>query len=74
MTSATEPLLSTENLTKRFGGIVAVKDCSIEVPRTSITGLIGPNGAGKTTLFNLMTASTSPTRGKPTSPDAALPA
>ncbi len=50
-----DALLSTENLTKHFGGITAVNDCSISVRRGSITGLIGPNGSGKTTLFNLIT-------------------
>src|SRR5512145_2591342 len=48
-------LLSAERLTRRFGGIVAVNGCSIEVRQGSITGLIGPNGSGKTTLFNLIT-------------------
>ncbi len=48
-------LLRTEKLSKRFGGIMAVDDCSIEVGEGSITGLIGPNGSGKTTLFNLIT-------------------
>ncbi len=55
MSAVADPLLRTENLTRRFGGIVAVKDCSIEVQQGSITGLIGPNGSGKTTLFNLIT-------------------
>ncbi len=49
-------LLQTVGLTKRFGGITAVDDCSIEVEKGSITGLIGPNGSGKTTLFNLITS------------------
>lgn len=44
-------LLSVSNVTKRFGGLVAVANASIEVLPGSITGLIGPNGAGKTTLF-----------------------
>lgn len=48
-------ILVTENLTKRFGGITAVDNCSISVVKGSITGLIGPNGSGKTTLFNLIT-------------------
>jgi ABC-type branched-subunit amino acid transport system ATPase component len=48
-------LLRTEKVTRRFGGIVAVNECSIAVQERSITGLIGPNGSGKTTLFNLIT-------------------
>jgi ABC-type branched-subunit amino acid transport system ATPase component len=48
-------LLEVENLSKRFGGVVAVDGCSLSVPAGSITGLIGPNGSGKTTVFNLIT-------------------
>jgi branched-chain amino acid transport system ATP-binding protein len=48
-------LLSLRNLTKRFGGLVAVDDVSFDVAPGSIVGLIGPNGAGKTTVFNLIT-------------------
>ncbi len=45
-------MLVIENLTKSFGGIKAVDDCSFSVLQGKITALIGPNGAGKTTLFN----------------------
>ena len=48
-------LLSLENITKTFGGLVAVDAVSFDVPQGSIFGLIGPNGAGKTTVFNLIT-------------------
>jgi branched-chain amino acid transport system ATP-binding protein len=46
-------LLEIRNVTKRFGGIEAVRDVSFDIPRGSLVGLIGPNGAGKTTLVNL---------------------
>ena len=49
------PLLELRNVTRRFGGIVAVDDVSFDVDRAEIVGLIGPNGAGKTTVFNLVT-------------------
>ncbi|HLB77503.1 MAG TPA: ABC transporter ATP-binding protein [Candidatus Dormibacteraeota bacterium] len=48
-------LLEIANLGKRFGGVVAVDQCSLSVAARSITGLIGPNGSGKTTVFNLVT-------------------
>ena len=48
-------LLRVENLTKRFGGLTAVKDVSFSLAPGEITGILGPNGAGKTTLFNLLT-------------------
>ncbi len=48
-------LLEVKGLTKHFGGLKAVDDCSFVVPDGSITGLIGPNGSGKTTVFNLLT-------------------
>ena len=48
-------LLDVEKACKRFGGVVAVDDCSFSVEAGTITGLIGPNGSGKTTVFNLVT-------------------
>jgi branched-chain amino acid transport system ATP-binding protein len=57
------PLLETKDLTKQFGGILAVKNVSIKVESNEILGLIGPNGAGKTTVFNLITGLEKPTTG-----------
>jgi len=47
--------LQLREVTKKFGGLVAVQDVSFETPPAQIMGLIGPNGAGKTTIFNLIT-------------------
>ncbi len=58
------PLLSVENLTMRFGGLVAVNAFSFLVGRGDITALIGPNGAGKTTVFNCITGFYKPTEGR----------
>jgi branched-chain amino acid transport system ATP-binding protein len=48
-------LLSVKNLDKRFGGLHALKNVSLEVAQGEIVGILGPNGAGKTTLYNLLT-------------------
>ena len=58
------PLLAAHRLNKRFGGLRAVDNASIEVAPGSITGLIGPNGAGKTTLFNLLSNFIRPDSGE----------
>ncbi len=59
----TVPLLSIRGLTKRFGGLTAVDDLSLEVPARAIHAVIGPNGAGKTTLFNCVTGFYQPEEG-----------
>jgi len=53
--NGTAPLLETRAVTKRFGGLTAVKALTMQVARGALYGLIGPNGAGKTTVFNLLT-------------------
>lgn len=56
--------LEVNNITKRFGGLVAVENVDMYIDDNEIIGLIGPNGAGKTTLFNLLTGMYTPTTGK----------
>jgi branched-chain amino acid transport system ATP-binding protein len=59
-----EIVLSCEGLVKRFGGITATDDVSLQIPRGARHALIGPNGAGKTTLINLLTGMLAPTQGQ----------
>jgi branched-chain amino acid transport system ATP-binding protein len=56
-------MLEVRSVTKRFGGLTALKDVDFVIEQGQIFGLIGPNGAGKTTLFNLVTGIYSPTQG-----------
>lgn len=57
-------LLDVQGITKRFGGLVAVNDFSLNVDKGHIVALIGPNGAGKTTAFNVIAGYYKPTSGK----------
>ncbi len=58
------PILEVRDLTRAFGGIIAVNNLNFAVKEGSIHGLIGPNGAGKTTTFNVISGFYSPTRGQ----------
>ncbi len=57
-------LLDVQNVTKRFGGLVAVNDVSFQIAEGEVLGLIGPNGAGKTTLFNAISGTYLPDEGQ----------
>ena len=59
-------VIITENLTKRFGDIVAVNKLNLQIKRGEIFGLVGPDGAGKTTTIRLLAAIMDPTEGRAT--------
>ena len=61
---AARDLLTTENIRKEFGGLVAVSELDFTIPERSLVSLIGPNGAGKTTFFNMLTGVYTPTGGR----------
>ena len=56
-------ILQVKNLSKSFGGLKAISDCSLKIKKGSITGIIGPNGSGKTTLFNLISGNLKSSQG-----------
>jgi branched-chain amino acid transport system ATP-binding protein len=57
-------IIDVQDVSKRFGNVLAVDHCSLSVEKGSITGLIGPNGAGKTTLFNMVAGAFAPSSGR----------
>ncbi|OIP27812.1 MAG: ABC transporter ATP-binding protein [Chloroflexi bacterium CG_4_10_14_0_8_um_filter_46_9] len=57
-------LLELENITKRFGGLVAVNDVSLQIEAGELIGIVGPNGSGKTTLYNVISGVYSPEEGR----------
>ncbi|MDC0139860.1 ATP-binding cassette domain-containing protein, partial [Hyphomicrobiales bacterium] len=62
--STNDTLITVNNIVKRFGGLVALNDCNLDIRDKSITGIIGPNGSGKSTLFNVITGHLKPDSGK----------
>jgi branched-chain amino acid transport system ATP-binding protein len=64
MSHLDDPVLRIENLTRRFGGLTAVDNLSLSLPRGRLQAIIGPNGAGKTTFFNLVSGLLSADSGR----------
>jgi branched-chain amino acid transport system ATP-binding protein len=62
--AAAQTLLATDQVSKIFGGLVAVNDVTFTIPERSIVSIIGPNGAGKTTFFNMLTGLYKPSIGR----------
>ena len=61
---APPPILEVQNVTKKFGGVIAVRDVSIDIPQGAIVSIIGPNGAGKTSLVNMVSGFYRPSTGR----------
>ena len=59
----TQPALTMDHVAKRFGGLEAIREVSLDLPPGSVLGVIGPNGSGKTTLINLLTGAYRPSKG-----------
>ncbi len=57
-------MLRVKNIEKRFGGLLALSEVSLDVPQDQLVAIIGPNGAGKTTLFNVMSGFQRPDTGE----------
>ena len=64
MPSADKTALQVGDVTKRFGGLIAVQNLSFALAENEVLGLIGPNGSGKTTMMNLISGALRPTSGE----------
>ena len=63
-TDTTEPLLKVREVSRRFGGVFALRGVSLDVPPAKVVGLLGANGSGKTTMLNVISGAHSPTSGE----------